>query len=188
VALRQSSALSPGVEVTTAVSVIKHQLVCVTPKNNWSPPVTSPLLGKRCWPAWPHYTLPHPNGKHRYQGESSYGGGNARSALQPTPGPPGTRKPADSRASPSGARRPRSQPGAAVHRRKRHGMLTHMPSVAAKAPGTSSIHGACAPVVSFRSSSSRSPRRYELRMRSVQRPPRRRTWRSTWTRRFVPST
>jgi hypothetical protein len=46
-------------------------------------------------------------------------------------------------------------------------------------------------VVNFRSNSSRSPRRYERRMRSVQRPPRRRplrTWRSIRTRRFVPST
>jgi hypothetical protein len=65
-----------------------------------------------------------------------------RSALQPTPGPPGTRKPADSRASHSGTRRPRTQPGAAAHRRKRHEVLTHMPVVAAKAPGASSIDGA----------------------------------------------
>ncbi|KAL4157655.1 hypothetical protein PRNP1_006672 [Phytophthora ramorum] len=29
------------------------------------------LLGNWCRPAWPHYTLPHPNGKHLSQGESS---------------------------------------------------------------------------------------------------------------------
>jgi hypothetical protein len=65
--------------------------------------------------------------------------------------PTGTRNTADSGASLSGARRPRLQPGAAAHRRKRHEVLTHIPAVAAKAPGASSIHGACARVASFRS-------------------------------------
>jgi hypothetical protein len=54
----------------------EEQCVCHTEEQLVSP-VTRPLLGKRCWPAWPHYTLPHPNGKRRSQGESSDGGGNA---------------------------------------------------------------------------------------------------------------
>jgi hypothetical protein len=168
------------------VYVTPNKNVCATPKNNWSPPsqvLCSAIGVDQRGPITP---LPHPNGMHRSQEESSDGGGSASfhdlcCSQHRAPGKPQT--PAQTPQAPV--------PGAAAHRRKRNEMLTHIPAVAANAPGASSIHDACAPVASNRSSSLRSLRRYEQRMRSVQNSPRRRplrTWRSIRTRRFVPST
>jgi hypothetical protein len=53
----------------TCVCHTEEQCVCHTEEQLVSP-VTSPLLGKRCWPAWPHYNEDHGHGC-GYEDESS---------------------------------------------------------------------------------------------------------------------